>query len=353
MADRSSIEWTEATWNPTTGCDRVSPGCDNCYALTLAKRLKGMGSAKYQRDGDASTSGPGFGLSVHSDVLHQPMRWRKPRRVFVNSMSDLFHDAVPDRFIADVFAVMSIAAQHTYQVLTKRHARMRSLLNSVAFWTLVNTARNVRGYLALPGVAAGELEPLPSVWLGVSVEDQHWADIRIPALLETPAAVRWVSAEPLLGAVDLSRWLGRETIVGIFEGVDGWENVEGRGITWVVCGGESGPGARPMHPDWARSLRDQCVAAGVPFFLKQLGQYAPISGMPSPGDIWLSGSGHQRPMEPGDGYFRRAGYTVEYLALDGGRNSVLVRREASKHAAGRELDGREWSEYPVVAHGAA
>lgn len=351
MSDNSSIEWTEATWNPTTGCDRVSPGCDNCYALTLAKRLKGMGSGKYQRDGDPRTSGPGFGLSIHSDVVGQPMWWRDPRRIFVNSMSDLFHDQVPDRFIADVFAVMSIASRHTYQVLTKRHARMRSLLNSVPFWMTVNNARTVRGYPALPWVAAGELEPLRGVWIGVSVENQKWADIRIPALLETPAAVRWISAEPLLGPVDLSRWLVSRPAWGPEYpdptspmGLLVQDLVDVPALSWVVAGGESGPDAQPMHPDWARGLRDQCASASVPYFHKQNGQYAPVLDSPAAGDLWLAPGGVTAEWQHGDGYVRQAGGDYRWP----GTRTVLVRRARSKHAAGRLLDGRTWDEYPSV-----
>ena len=196
----TGIQWTQEVWNPTTGCDRVSPGCDHCYAMTMAKRLKGMGQAKYQRDGDPKTSGPGFGLAVHPDALDLPLHWLKPRKVFVNSMSDLFHDSVPDEFIGSVFDVMARTPRHTYQILTKRHGRMRSLLNRWAKddWT----------WRRYDGLWCGPVKgPLPNVWLGVSVEDQHWADIRIPVLIETPAAVRFVSAEPLLGPIDLSRWL--------------------------------------------------------------------------------------------------------------------------------------------------
>jgi protein gp37 len=272
MADKSRIEWTEATWNPTTGCDRVSPGCDHCYAMSLAPRLKAMGSKRYQRDGDPRTSGPGFGLSLHSDTVSLPMRWTKPRRIFVNSMSDLFHDEVPDRFIADVFAVMTIADRHTFQLLTKRHGRMRSLLTSVRFWRDVSAARNVRGHESLPYTGAGGFEPPPNVWLGVSVEDQKWADIRIPALLDTPAAVRWLSCEPLLGSVDIFRStdLDRDP-----------------GLDWVVVGGESGIASRPMQPAWARFLRDECVGAGIPFFFKQWGGRTPkANGRELDGRTW-------------------------------------------------------------------
>jgi protein gp37 len=305
VADKSRIEWTEATWNPTTGCDRVSPGCDHCYALSLAPRLKAMGSARYQRDGDPRTSGPGFGLTLHSDTVGLPMRWTRPRRIFVNSMSDLFHADVPDRFIADVFAVMTIAEQHTFQVLTKRHGRMRSLLTSVRFWHAVSQARNVRGFSMLP--SGPDFEPPANVWLGVSVEDQKRADLRIPALLDTPAAVRWLSMEPLLGPIDLGiddphRGHESDDVHGhphppvcVTCSTDDSEVAyfrrnpvrEGLGLDWVVVGGESGLASRPMQIDWARSLRDQCTAAGVPFFLKQWGGRTPkANGRELDGRTW-------------------------------------------------------------------
>lgn len=230
MSSRSRIEWTETTWNPTTGCDRISTGCENCYALTLAKRLKAMGSAKYQNDGDPRTSGPGFGITTHEQALATPYRWRDPHVVFVNSMSDLFHARVPDHFVRDVFAVMTDTPRHTYQVLTKRPRRLARL-------------------------AAGL--PWPSnVWMGVSVEntDTLW---RVDQLRQVPAAVRFVSAEPLLGP-----------LAGLsLEGLD-----------WVIVGGESGPGARPLDLDWACSLRDHCLAADVAFFFKQVGGRTPTAG---------------------------------------------------------------------------
>ena len=260
----TGIQWTDETWNPTTGCDRVSPGCDNCYALTMAGRLKRMGQAKYQHDGDPKTSGPGFGLTTHADALDLPLRWRKPRRVFVNSMSDLFHESVSTTFIAAVFEVMRKTPQHTYQILTKRHARMRSLSRTAVF---------------------GEGWPLPNVWLGVSAEDQKWADIRVPALLETPAAVRFVSAEPLLGPIRLpfiEEYDGCTCEYGVPAGYYGmherdcgtapgpaWDRLH-----WVIIGGESGPGARPMELSWARSLIRQCREAGTAVFMKQTGSVA-------------------------------------------------------------------------------
>lgn len=254
MSDRSSIEWTDATWNPVTGCTKVSPGCDHCYAETFAERWRGTKGHHFEN---------GFDVQLRPERLDQPLRWKKPRRIFVNSMSDLFHDAVPDDYIAKVFAMMACAPQHTFQVLTKRHGRMRSLLSSESFRPEV--AYNA-GQMCENGdhmhdsVMFGEW-PRSNIWLGVSVENQKWADIRIPALLDTPAAVRWISAEPLLGPVVLhDHWIG----------ADPYRHDEPR-LDWVVTGGESGPGARPMHPDWARSLRDQCEAADVPFFMKQAG----------------------------------------------------------------------------------
>lgn len=239
MADKSSIEWTESTWNPTTGCDRTSPGCDNCYALALAKRLKAMGVEKYQNDGDPRTSGPGFALTTHSDVLEIPHRWRQPRLVFVNSMSDLFHPDVPVEFIEQVFEVMRDTPRHTYQVLTKRSKRLRDL--------------------------AGELDWPPNVWMGVSVESARYM-FRIDHLRCVPAHVRFISAEPLLGP------LGEVNLTG---------------IDWVIAGGESGPSARVMDINWGRDLRDQCLAAGVKFFFKQWGgRTAKAGGRELDGRTW-------------------------------------------------------------------
>ncbi|MER6765100.1 MULTISPECIES: DUF5131 family protein [Amycolatopsis] len=229
MADGSAIEWTEATWNPTTGCDRVSAGCDNCYALALAKRLKAMGAAKYQVDGNPKTSGPGFGVTVHPEALALPYRWRQSRLVFVNSMSDLFHAKVPIGFIRDVLAVIADTPQHTYQVLTKRSLRMRRV--------------------------ADRLDWPANLWMGVSVENDEQLD-RVEHLREVPAAVRFISAEPLL-----------RPLPGLL--LDG--------IDWVITGGESGPRARPCDPDWVRDIRDACENAGVAFFHKQWGGIRPKS----------------------------------------------------------------------------
>ncbi|MEU6071393.1 phage Gp37/Gp68 family protein [Streptomyces sp. NPDC047082] len=223
MSDRSSIEWTEATWNPTTGCDRVSAGCDHCYALTLARRLKAMGSAKYQNDGDPRTSGPGFELTLHPDALRVPYGWKSARTVFVNSMSDLFHARVPLDYVRQVFEVIADTPQHTYQVLTKRGRRLR--------------------------MVADRLEWPTNLWMGVSVETAKELP-RVDDLRQVPAAVRFLSCEPLLGpltGLDLSC------------------------IDWAIVGGESGPGARPMQPEWAADIVNWCQRSGTAPFVKQLG----------------------------------------------------------------------------------
>lgn len=257
MASPTGIEWTQTTWNPVTGCDRVSEGCDHCYALTLAKRLKAMGNVRYQHDGDPRSSGPGFGLTMHDDKLAEPLGWRAPHTVFVNSMSDLFHPRVTTAFIARVFAVMGATPRHTYQVLTKRPARMASLTRSAAFRLEVES-------LAVDYAGSPAGWPLPNVWLGVSVENQARADERLPRLLAAGAAVRFLSCEPLLGPIDLAAALGDAGELGKVE--------------WVIVGGESGPGARPMKAEWARSLRGECTAAGVAFFMKQWGGRTPKAG---------------------------------------------------------------------------
>lgn len=230
MADRSRIEWTGATWNPTTGCDRVSAGCDHCYALTLAKRLKAMGTAKYQSDGDPRTSGPGFGVTLHPQALDAPRRWREPRLIFVNSMSDLFHARVALDYVRQVFEVMADTPRHTYQVLTKRAHRLARL--------------------------APKLTWPDNVWMGVTVESDAVLG-RVDHLRTVPAAVRFLSCEPLLGPLP---------------------GLNLAGIDWVIAGGESGPQARPVEEKWLVELRDKCLDADVPYFFKQWGGRSPKAG---------------------------------------------------------------------------
>jgi protein gp37 len=239
VSDKSAIEWTDATWNPTTGCDRVSPGCANCYALDLAARLKAMGAPAYQNDGDPRTSGPGFGLTLHPDKLDLPRRWKQPRRVFVNSMSDLFHPEVPIDFLASVFTTMAATPRHTYQVLTKRPERMAVVMGSVAAESIWR-----------------EWPPC-NIWIGTSVENDRWTT-RADELRAVPGDwTRFLSCEPLLGPLP---------------------SLDLTGIGWVIVGGESGPNHRPIQAEWVRGLRDRSVEAGVPFFFKQWGGRTPKSG---------------------------------------------------------------------------
>ena len=280
MGDKSNIEWTDASWNPVTGCTKVSPGCAHCYAEAVTLRFK---------------RGPAFlpGVSeikLHPDRLDQPLRWQRPRRVFVNSMSDLFHEDIPFSYIDRVFAAMALGSQHTFQVLTKRPDRMADYMGRTDLWA-VRREQSV-GATALT-VAAGRGEditepnwdlfwgwPLPNVWLGVSVENQYWADRRIPALMQTPAAVRFLSVEPLLKPVSF-RWASwtktkvRDTNGGLTGSPSEWHLDGLRGIHWVIVGGESGPRARPMKAEWVQHLRDECREAGVAFFFKQWGGQRP------------------------------------------------------------------------------
>jgi protein gp37 len=214
MANNTAIEWTQATWNPVTGCSKISTGCLNCYAERMAKRLKAMGNSRYLN---------GFGVTLHPDLLTLPLSWKKPRSIFVNSMSDLFHDEVPAEFVREVFSVMNRAQHHRFQILTKRADRMAQMAEELS-WT-------------------------PNILMGVTVEDQEAAH-RVSLLRQVPAAVRFLSVEPLLGPI---------------------ERLDLAGIGWVIVGGESGPGARPMEPEWVYSIRETCIRDQVPFFFKQWG----------------------------------------------------------------------------------
>lgn len=370
MADKSPIEWTEATWNPVVGCDIVSPGCTNCYAMKMAARIEAMGTAPHYagttkkvvtRGGEAAgRTGKKKGKAVWTGkvtaapdhILTQPLRWTRPRRIFVNSMSDLFHDDVPDDLIDRIFAVMALTPQHTYQVLTKRSARMREYLTfdgGFGRWGYIEQqARKLVSVPAGKTLANMGGKGLPNIWLGVSAEDQARADERIPDLLATPAAIRWVSAEPLLGPIDftsIQRFQGtggyREFVHALagsfwtdqtglpnpdpswaFPGhpfFEGW-----RGLDWIVAGGESGP--RPMHPDWPRQIRDQCAAAGVPFFFKQWGSWE------------LNAAGHA---VLGRSLTGRTPHFVSATFEDGTRMNKVGKRRA-----GRLLDGIEHNAMP-------
>ncbi|MBO9502050.1 phage Gp37/Gp68 family protein [Brevundimonas sp. A19_0] len=374
MADQTPIEWTDATWNIITGCSVVSPGCTNCYAMKLAgTRLQHHPSrAGLTID---SKAGPVWNGQVrfNAEWLTQPLRWTKPRMIFVCAHGDLFHEGVPDEWLDQIFAVMALCPQHTFQVLTKRPERMRAYFaetwqvpaqpamhvagldiparpaHTEDRWSRINLTidRIITGDKlfdqnrfwtvegSLIGRPAWPRRPLPNVWLGVSVEDQTRADDRIPILLDTPAAVRWISAEPLLGPVGLRGLPGLPTddeCVRINALTGRWRasprDEEGNAmprIDWVVAGGESGSGARPMHPDWARQLRDQCAEAGVPFLFKQWGAWA-ATDRPT---HWLSATGELRAV--GNGVW----------ASDAGIACL------GKKAVGRHLDGQLHDGFPA------
>lgn len=306
---KTSIEWTDASWNPIVGCTEISPGCANCYAARLAAtRLRevrayaGLATGTIEKIPEPRRSHRFQRAAIRwtgqlrflPERLQEPLRIKKPTKFFVCDMGDLFHEGVHDEWLSEIISVILNCPQHTFQILTKRPARMLKWFEYV-------------GYCASRGNAHLKEFPLPNVWLGVSVENQHFADERIPFLLSTPAAVRWISAEPLLGHLDLqSKARGTPSYR--------LQNDFIKCLDWVVCGGESGPNARPMHPDWVRFLRDQCQAAGVPFFFKQWGEYLPF------------------------GQF-------------GGPECHVAQTDAKvgKKKAGRLLDGREWSEFPKVA----
>ncbi|HMF51156.1 MAG TPA: phage Gp37/Gp68 family protein [Candidatus Saccharimonadales bacterium] len=331
MGDRTGIEWTDATWNPVTGCTKVSQGCKNCYAERVFPRAYGGMRIPIYHEGELLSMRPREFTDVqcHPERLDQPLRWKKPRRIFVNSMSDLFHESVPDEFIDQVFHVMGacewIKTGHVFQVLTKRPERMLKYMLE-------------RGHRAWNGKRPGGevLYPPSNIHVGVSCEDQPTADERTPLLLQTPAALRFVSLEPLLGAIDIEQFLpvkcGCRSVAECFHNMT-------LCVDWVIVGGESGAKARPMHPDWARSLRDQCVTAGVPFFFKQWGEWATTYDRDRDDPDWMTCT-------------RAASSTPRgrWLNLVGGHgfhgDRVVRVVPVGKKAAGATLDGREWREYP-------
>lgn len=345
MAAISKIEWTDATWNPVVGCTKVSPGCAHCYAETMAFRLRGMALADIAAGRDpgrkrhyidaVDDSGRWTGKLIFApEALSDPLRWARPRMIFVNSMSDLFHESLSDEAIAAVMAAIVLAGQHTFQVLTKRSDRMRRLMGRLSVDRCFEAAVNAG--LGLPGNANRKRAarmmqsigrdpyaetgwPPQNLWLGVSVENQQTADERIPHLVATPAAVRMVSAEPLLGPIDFLKFC---------HDIDFLASLD---LDWIIVGGESGLGEhiRPMHPDWARSIRDQCQAAGVPFFFKQWGEWRPTNS-----SLPINGRDTRR-------------------GLVGDGESEMIVYRVGKHAAGRLLDGRTWDEFPKAFTGSS
>jgi protein gp37 len=383
MSDRSAIEWTDATWNPVRGCTRKSPGCGGpgphggCYAEQIAARFSDPGQQFHGFAERTPYGGRWTGkVALIPELLDRPLHWRRPRRIFVNSMSDLFHEALPVEDVAQVVAYIAASYWHTHQVLTKRSDRARELLNDERFREMV------ADYLPMIDAEAGELGlydvhsrrtddwraqcpdvegddwPLPNLWLGTSCERQQEADERIPHLLETPAAVRFVSCEPLLGPVDLSGWLfGRQQSCAECpkdEDCDcGWQ---GRhtldwesALHWIIVGGESGPKARPMHPNWARSIRDQCRAAGAAFFFKQWGEWLP--------GHHFTDELSQRDSNPEQSRFRCMDWDGDRAVATDGMWCDDVDEHAvwrvGKKAAGRLLDGRTHDDFPVLPAGDA
>lgn len=318
------ISWTDETWNPTRGCTRVSEGCRNCYAELLAARFAHGAVAVRDSDTVRRLNGPFAGFATMTSVgprwtgkveliperLEDPLHWRKPRRVFVDSMSDLFHEALPDEAIDRVFAVMALCPQHQFQVLTKREQRMLKYLTDPDRRSEVEDAGS-----SIPGICYANTQagwPLPNVWLGVSVEDQTTADARIPLLLQTPAAVRFVSYEPALGPLCIPYFLRTVSTA--------WGHLPP--LNWLITGGESGPHARPAHPQWFRDVRDQCLAAGVPFHFKQWGEFSP-----------------------------QIGDVLEHRIImvdDGSDHNKAAMSRVGKRSAGRLLDGKRWDEFPAT-----
>ncbi len=378
MAD-TSIEWTKSddgtpgkVWNPVRGCSLVSAGCSRCYAMRLAYRFSGPGQP-YEGLVKMGASGPIWTgvLREVPEKLDEPLSWRKPCRVFVNSMSDLFHEDVSDEFIAAVFAVMAMTPKHTYQILTKRPERAAAWFASISddpadavsrglaslYWeddAVCAVANYINGWSRwrdLPddgNPLNGTVKrwPLPNVHAGVSVENQATADERLPWLAKIPTVVPWVSYEPALGPVDFTPWLG-------------W-------LKWMVQGGESGPGARPLHPLWAKTTRDQCVVAGVPYHFKQWGAYEPMAE----GEAWSSymiTESENIPQDSKNVVILHPDGRAEYpkptrewwtlcdamLAPDPEADDPeffegpVAMHRVGKKIAGRELDGREWNEFPT------
>jgi protein gp37 len=367
MADGTKIEWTDATWNPITGCSVHGPGCANCYAMKLAgTRLQHHPS----REGLTvpTKAGPVWNGQVrfNEDWLTEPLRWKRPRRIFVVAHGDLFHEAVPDAWIDQIFAVMALCPQHQFQVLTKRADRMREymlesdsalfgrlgLIQDAAYRLMApidgrwNEERGVTARTAVRS-ALGERGGFSNIWLGVTIVNQVEADRDVPKLLATPAAKRFLSMEPLLGSVNL--WQAGAivhhfggNVLGSDDIVDDWDESK---LDWVIVGGESGPGARPMHPDWARSLRDQCAAAGVPFLFKQWGEWGVDDGPPSFGpDRIFNGETSCAVLVDGNWRHFENGYRPP-VELCTGHGEWVYR--LGKKRAGRLLDGVQHDGFPA------
>lgn len=388
--DKTGIEWTDSTWNPVRGCSLVSDGCKNCYAMHVANRFSGDGQP-YAGLINRTTQGPKWSgkITLVDSMLNQPLHWTKPRKIFVNSMSDLFHEGVPDWFIDRVFVVMALAHQHTFQILTKRPDRMHDYIKAFDWKrAIVSCIDEHDGVSVIERNSQADLEgqltdrmygtkskrnvwPLPNVWLGISAENQATFDDRVMHLLKTPAAIRWVSMEPLLGPIDMtSAYLNCQNLqdammdpeTGAYECCGNCDHTgigDKMGIDWVVAGGESGHGARPMHPAWVRSIRDQCAAAGVPFLLKQWGewhtkaynlstgeavfrQFESYEQWVSKGSSWVNGG---ICLDTNGVHLKIGGDMAR--ARDTGTFPVIIMHKVGKKVSGRLLDGVVHDGYPV------
>lgn len=379
MADRSAIEWTDASWNPIRAryweiqgdgsgkerigwhCEHASDGCRNCYAERMNIRL-GTGMefkpGNLYRDERKGYNNGSVKLFLDDKMLLAPLRWKKPRMIFVCSMTDLFADFVSDEDIDKVFAVMALRPQHTFQVLTKRPERMRDYCSDANRLVHIHDKVMRSGWLTTESLSVDRFRcafanwpslqnaPLPNVWLGVSCERQQEADERIPHLLNTPTAIRFVSAEPLLGPIDFTKVRGSINVLGrgscpSEQDANGYHTfLVSDGLDWVIVGGESGLKARPMHPQWVRDIGAQCAAAGVAFFFKQFGEWAPGSNPDLNGEVRVVFN---------DG--RTCGPSLAASRAEalehgwGGRDPHMIRRVGKKRA-GRLLDGKEHSEFP-------
>ncbi|MEN6414356.1 MAG: phage Gp37/Gp68 family protein [Veillonellales bacterium] len=314
---KSKIEWCDRTWSPVTGCTKVSPGCQNCYAERMSKRF----GEKWGLPKDDP-----FKVTVHHDRLDQPLHWTKPSKIFVCSMADLFHDDVSFNFIHEIWDIMKACPQHTFLILTKRPKKMKETLERIYSLERLGWAKGFWNH----------------VWLGVTAENQEQADKRIPILLQIPAAKRFVSVEPMLGTVNLNRYImpsqkAKGTLFNApieLSGKDLADLVGFHSLDWIICGGESGPGARPVHPDWVRSLRDQCKMSGTAFLFKQWGEWAQVGecGNESDDAEFYNKHNTQRINHNGGMGYHGAG-------------SIYV-QHIGKKKAGRLLDGQLWDEYP-------
>ncbi len=333
---KTKISWCTDVWNPIVGCTKVSSGCDSCYAISMAHRLASNPKTPQYAGTTKITNGrPNWSgkLNLVEHKLREPLRWRKPALVFVNSMSDLFHESVPDEWIDRVFAVMALCPQHTFQVLTKRPERMARYQTYNAAMRILGAMEYVTGSKQFEATVS---LPLPNVWLGVSVENQNAWNERVLDLSRTAAAVRFVSVEPMLGPIDMGETYGLyqldDNTYALKVGAR-WD----RSPDWIICGGESGPRARPMNPNWARSIRDQCAGADVPFMFKQHGAWVDE----------FHPKAHPQTMSTDDSfvtYVDRDGNECGAVGADDYKGLYMVR--VGKNKAGRELDGVVHDDYP-------